>query len=134
MKNDTPIQEFIDQCILISNTHPTITPFNIVSKNPLKESEEKRYLISPEDRTHWKSKGLFYAILSDTASGFQESFKDVFTAEEFNELCKSVKESTKDIALSLLKDTIGKLKKRKYRLANPSNKTTHAAEPSIHAE
>jgi len=68
------------------------------------------------DRVHWKSKGLYYAILSDTAKVFQESYKAVFTENEFNELCKIVKESTKDMALCLLKDTIGKLKKRKYRL------------------
>lgn len=118
MKNDTPLQEFIDQCILISNTHPIIKQFNIISKNPLKGPEQKGHLMNPEDRTHWKSKGLYYAILSDTATGFQESFKEVFTIDEFKELCKSVKESTNEVALSLLKTTLNTLKTRKYRLSH----------------
>jgi hypothetical protein len=118
MKNDTPLEEFLSQCKTISRTWPQTNIFNIVplSKNPLKEAEVKGHLMNSEDRVHWKSKGLYYAILSDTANAFQESYKAIFTEDEFSELCKIIKESTKEVALSLLKDTLGKLKKRKYRL------------------
>jgi len=118
MKNDTPLEEFLSQCKNISNTWPQSTIFNLIplSKNPLKEAEVKGHLMNSEDRIHWKSKGLYYAILSDTARAFQESYKAVFTEDEFSGLCKIIKESTKEVALSLLKDTLGKLKKRKYRL------------------
>ena len=118
MKNEDSLQEFIEQCKLISKQWSSSSSFNIVpiSKNPLKEAEEKGHLMKSEDRTHWKSKGLFYAILSDTALAFQESYKEVFSLDEFTELCKTVKESHRDTALSLLKDTLSKLKKRKYRL------------------
>jgi hypothetical protein len=124
MKNDMPLSEFIDQCTSISHTWPSSVVFNTipVSNNPLKDTEDKGHLMNPEDRVHWKSKGLFYAILSNTAGSFQESYKDVFTKDEFDTLCSEVKESTKEKALSILKDTLGKLKKRKYRLSHtPSN-------------
>jgi hypothetical protein len=118
MKNDFSLQDFIDQCKIICDKWPSSIQFNLVpvSTNPLKEAEDKGHLMNPEDRVHWKSKGLFYAILSDTANSFYDSYKDVFTLDEFNATCKSVKESTKEVALYLLKDTLGKLKKRKYRL------------------
>ena len=119
MKNDFPLQDFITQCKLVCDKWPSSIQFNLVpvSNNPLKEAEDKGHLMNPEDRIHWKSKGLFYAILSDTANSFYDSYKDVFiNLEEFKDLCKSVKESTKEAALSLLKETIGKLKKRRYRL------------------
>jgi len=120
MKNDTSLQEFIEQCKIISNTWPTLGAFQTIplSKNPLKEAEDKGHLMNPDDRIHWKSKGLFYAILSDTAGAFQESFKEVLSVDEFNGLCKSIKESTKEVALSTLKNTLNTLKKRKYRLRN----------------
>ena len=116
MKNDFSLQELIEQCKIISNTNPIIKEYNIISTNPLKEAEAKSHLMNPDERIHWKSKGLFYAILSDTAGAFQESFKDVLSVDEFNELCKSVKESKKEVALSTLKNTLNTLKKRKYRL------------------
>jgi hypothetical protein len=115
MKNDFSLQEFVEQCKTISDANHIIKEYNIISTNPLKDPEDKGHIMNPDDRTHWKSKGLFYAILSHTAHTFQESFKEVFSIDEFNELCKSVKESTKEAAISLLKDTLIKLKKRKYR-------------------
>lgn len=116
MKNDIPLQEFLDQCKLVSDAWPSMN-FNIVpvSKNPLKEAEDKGHLMNAEDRTHWKAKGLYYAILSDTAVAFEESYKGILKKDEFSELCKRVKESTKEAALSFLKDALGKFKKRKYR-------------------
>jgi len=118
MKGEIPLQDFLDQCNLILEKWPTSIQFNEVpvSRNPLKEAEDKGHLMNAEDRIHWKSKGLYYAILSDTTGVFQESYKDVLKDNEFQELCKTIKESTKDAALYLLKDTLGKLKKRKYRL------------------
>jgi len=117
MKNDIPLEDFLSQCKAISSTWPQSNIYNIipVSKNPLKEAEIKGHLMNSEDRVHWKSKGLYYAILSDTANTFQESYKAVLKENEFSGLCKIIKESTKEVALSLLKDTLGKLKKRKYR-------------------
>ena len=109
MKGEIPLQEFLDQCRLISSSNIVIKHIPEL-KNPLKEKR-----VDPGNRIHWKSKGLYYAILSNTAESFQESFKDVYTKDEFNTLCKLTKESSKEVALSLLKDTLGKLKKRKYR-------------------
>lgn len=126
MKNDTPLEDFLEQCKVISNTWSKSTAFNLVpiSKNPLKDAEVKGHRMNSEDRVHWKSKGLYYAILSDTAKAFQESYKAVFTEIEFNELCKIVKESTKEVALSFIKNTLGKLKKRKYRLTSSTESHT----------
>ena len=120
MKGEFPLQEFLDQCNYIRVKWPNGIQFNEipVSKNPLKEAEDKGHLMNADDRSHWKSKGLYYAILSDTALAFQQSYKEVFTNNEFETLCKSVKESTKEASLSLLKDVLGKLKKRKYRLTH----------------
>lgn len=116
MKNDIPLDDFVSQCKRISDTSSS-NKYNLipVSKNPLKIAEDKGHLMNPTDRTHWKSKGLYYAILSDTAISFQESYKDVFSLTEFNELCKVVKESTKESALLTIKTLLARLKKRKYR-------------------
>jgi len=124
MKAEFSLQEFLDQCNLILAKWPTGIQFNkiLVWKNPLKEAEDKGHLMNAEDRTHWKSKGLYYSILSDTALAFQQSYKDVFSMGEFETLSKSVKESTKEVALSLIKDLLGKLKKRKYRLTHKAPK------------
>ena len=120
MKGEIPLQEFLEQCTLVASS---TLEFNEIpeQKNPLKEAEDKGHLMNADDRTHWKSKGLYYAILSDTALAFQQSYKDVFNITEFNELCLTVKASTKETALSNLKDLLGKLKKRKYRLNRHEN-------------
>ena len=115
MKGEITLQEFLEQCTLVASSQLEFKEIP-EQKNPLKEAEDKGHLMNAEDRTHWKSKGLYYAILSDTALAFQQSYKDVFTLTEFNELCAMVKASTKETALSILKDVLGKLKKRKYRL------------------
>ncbi|NDB82209.1 MAG: hypothetical protein EB127_05625 [Alphaproteobacteria bacterium] len=115
MKGEIPLQEFLEQCKLVASSQLEFKEIP-EQKNPLKEAEDKGHLMNAEDRTHWKSKGLYYAILSDTALAFQQSYNDVFTLTEFNELCLTVKASTKETALSQLKDVLGKLKKRKYRL------------------
>ena len=133
MKGEITLNEFLDHCKVISSYNTVFTQIP-VSKNPLKTAEDKGHLMNPEDRTHWKSKGLYYAILSNTAESFQESYKDVFTKDEFDSLSKSVKESTKEAALSSLKDTLGKLKKRKYRkntLINPTQTPLPGPEPLL---
>lgn len=119
MKGEIPLEEFLEQCSAIASSSLEFKEIP-QQKNPLKEAEDKGHLMNVEDRVHWKSKGLYYAILSDTALAFQQSYKEVFTIDEFEILCKSVKESTKEVALSLLKDLLGKLKKRKYRLTHKS--------------
>jgi len=96
MKGEIPLQEFLDHCLLISSCNIVIEHISELKKL-LKENK-----INPGNRIHWKSKGLYYAILSNTAESFQQSFKDVYTQDEFNTLCKLTKESSKEDALSLL--------------------------------
>ena len=117
MKGEIILEKFLEQCSAIASSPLEFKEIPL-QKNPLKETEDKAHLMNPEDRVHWKSKGLYYAILSDTAPAFQQSYNDVFTLDEYTTLCKSVKESTKEVALSLLKDILVKLKKRKYRLTH----------------
>jgi hypothetical protein len=112
MKSDIILEDFINHCKIISNNWPSGSFISIpICKNPLKK--EERIII--ENRTHWKSRGLLYAILSNSASIFQESYKDVLSIEEFEELSILVKGSSKEDALSILQTLLNKLKKRKYR-------------------
>jgi hypothetical protein len=115
MKNEMSLQDLLEQCKAISETWSSIELDIPVSKNPLKKSEVKS-----EDRKHWKSDGIYYAILSDTAESFLETNKDIYSREEFDDLCVLIKSSTKDLAISVLKKLIVKLKQRKNRANKPS--------------
>ena len=114
MKNEMSLQDLLEQCKAISETWPSIDLDIPVSKNPLKKSE-----VNNEDRKHWKSDGIYYAILSDTAEPFLETNKDIYSREEFDDLCILIKSSTKDLAISVLKKLIVKLKQRKNRANKP---------------
>ena len=61
-------------------------------------------------------------------TGLKESFlennKDIYSRDEFDELCILIKSSTKDSAISILKKLIVKLKQRKNR-ANKIPLTTN---------
>ncbi len=68
-----------------------------------------------EERKHWKAIGLYYAILSDSADSFVEMYSGLYTQEEFNDVCKLVKESKKEAGVKTLQTLLQTLKKRKYR-------------------
>jgi hypothetical protein len=85
------------------------------TKNPLKEAEKKG-ITSFEDRKHWKSEGLYYAILSNNAEHFLNANKDILSDDEYRILCETVVNSEKGLALDILKKLLVKLKKRKLRI------------------
>ena len=103
MKGEIELQQFIDHCKRITQR---ITP-----EEPTESLEEPQ-----ETRKHWKALGLYYAILSDSASGFLDIYSEVYTHEDFAELCSSIKESTKEQGIKTLKTLLQTLKKRKQRL------------------
>lgn len=103
MKCDLPLSEFIDHCKRITQ--------RIMPEEPTESPEEPQ-----ETRKHWKALGLYYAILSDSASGFLDIYSEVYTHEDFAELCSSIKESTKEQGIKTLKTLLQTLKKRKQRL------------------
>ena len=115
MKNDLSFDDFIAQCKLVSDTWKADDSFQEVpiSKNPLKENETQN-----AERKHWKAASLYSAIMSDSAIEFWNSHSDVFTENEYDVLCVSIKKAEKDIAIDMLKNLIAKLKKRKFRLQN----------------
>jgi hypothetical protein len=104
MKGEFSLQEFIDQCNIIVTK---MLPSEPVASTPA----------APEERKHWKALGLYYAILSDSADGFLETYSDFYMQEEFDELCKLIKESTKEAGVKTLRTLLQTLKKRKYRLS-----------------
>jgi len=116
MKNELSLSELLDQCKRVCDLWPRDsfekTP---LTQNPLKQAELKGHIMDVSERKHWKSEGLYYAILSNTGQPFLESNKDVYTAEEFTELCNTIIKSEKNAALSILKKLLVKLKKRKVR-------------------
>ena len=93
---------------------------------PLNETKEELTRPPKEERKHWKALGLYYAILSDSADLFTESYMNVYTQKEFVQLCKLVKESTKDAAVKTLQTLLQTLKKRKHR---HNQQATSRAEP-----
>ena len=103
------------------------TKVRIVMKiTPLNETKEELTRPPKEERKHWKALGLYYAILSDSADLFTESYMNVYTQKEFVQLCKLVKESTKDAAVKTLQTLLQTLKKRKHR---HNQQATSRAEP-----
>lgn len=113
MKADLSLDDLLKQCKRISDTHTSLATFDAIpqSKNPLKQSS-----VPEEERKHWKAKGLYYSILSDSAEPFLETYKEVFTKEEFDTLCKEIKSYATEAAISHLKDVLAKLRKRRFRL------------------
>lgn len=113
MKSELSLSTLLTQCKKISDAHKTLEAFERIpqSKNPLKQSS-----VPEEERKHWKANGLYYSILSDSAESFLETYKQVFTKEEFDTLCKEIKTYSTDAAISHLKDLLAKLRKRRFRL------------------
>jgi hypothetical protein len=113
MKGEFNLSEFIEHCRKIVEVCPkdTVVPFH----DPLKEVIAKGGLMKAEERKHWKALGLYYAIVSDTAEAFLETYSDVYTKEEFEKLCGTIKTGTKENAISSLQKLIQNLKKRMQR-------------------
>ena len=102
MKGEFSLEELIEQCkrIVAKMLPPELAP-----PTPA----------ATEERKHWKALGLYYAILSDSADGFLEMYSGLYTQEEFNDVCKLVKESKKEAGVKTLQTLLQTLKKRKYR-------------------
>jgi hypothetical protein len=104
MKCEFSLEEFIQHCKRV-----------IMKTIPLNEKNEEAISQPQEERKHWKALGLYYAIISDTAANFVESYSPVYSANEFIELSRLIKESTKDAAVKTLQTLLQTLKKRKHR-------------------
>ena len=116
MKGEFTLQEFLDQCNKIVEVCSTKEfPVIPIPEDPLKKVIDKGGLMPAEERKHWKALGLYYAILSDNANPFLESYSEVYTSEEFIELCKIIKEGTKETGVKSLQTLLQTLKKRKQR-------------------
>jgi hypothetical protein len=113
MKSELSLENLLIQCKKISDIHKTIDEFTSIQtiKNPMKQST-----IPEEERVHWKAKGLYYSILSNSASSFLETYNSIYTKEEFDILCVEIKTLSIDAAISHIKDLLAKLRKRRFRL------------------
>lgn len=118
MKGELSIEELLEQCKRVSDTWPTTDHFKHIPTyiNPLKKAEDKGMTLGEGTRTHWKSNGLYYAIISNNAFAFQISNKDVYTVEEFNELCELIPTCTYEKSIEILKKLLVTIKKRRVRL------------------
>jgi hypothetical protein len=116
MKNELSLEDFLNQCKIISDLWPTTEKFaNIpILKNPLKET-----CVPLKERKHWKSSSLYSAIMSDTAFDFWDSNSDIYTEKEYDVLCETIKRSEKIVSLDILKTLLLKLKKRRLRSKEP---------------
>jgi len=115
MKGEMSLDEFKGHCKTIADKWAT--PPDIVPEDPLKDVIANSGLTRTDDRKHWKGLGLYYAILAGTAQSFVDTFSDVYTYTEFNEMCDLIKESEKTCAIDKLKTLIKALKKRRSRLS-----------------
>jgi hypothetical protein len=104
MKGEFSLQELIDQC-------------NIIVTKIIPEKEEEVEAAPAEERKHWKALGLYYAIISDSADSFLDTYSDMYSVDDFKEICKLVKESTKEAGIKTLRTLLQTLRKRKYRSA-----------------
>ncbi len=104
MKGEFSLQELIDQC-------------NIIVTKMIPEEEEEAEAAPAEERKHWKALGLYYAIISDSADSFLDAYLEFYSMEDFKEICKLVKESTKEAGIKTLRTLLQTIKKKKYRLS-----------------
>ena len=103
MKGEIELEPFITHCSIITNK---MTP----QEEPLEATEAPQ-----EERKHWKALGLYYAILSESATPFLEEYSTVYSIDEFTELCILIKESTKEQGVKTLRILLQTLRKRKQR-------------------
>lgn len=115
MKGEFSLQEFLEHCSKIvaiwSDKDIPLVPI----EDPLKEVIAKGGLMLAEERKHWKALGLYYAILSDTAKPFLDSYSSVYTRHEYTELCNTIKGGAKEAGVKSLQTLLQTLKKRKHR-------------------
>jgi CRISPR/Cas system-associated endonuclease/helicase Cas3 len=64
---------------------------------------------------HWKAVTLYNAIMYDDPYMFYDNYSTVYLYDEFIDLCETVKEYSKDRAITILKTLIQTLRKRKQR-------------------
>ena len=102
MKGEFSLEELIDQC-------------NIIVTKMIPEENEEPEVAAAEERKHWKALGLYYAIISDSADSFLETYLEFYTIEDFKDICKLVKESTKEAGIKTLRTLLQTLRKKKYR-------------------
>jgi hypothetical protein len=71
-----------------------------------------------KERSHWKSVGLYYAILTNNTEEFEEYFEGCLS--DWEETKITIFQMGRDAALDILKTLIQRLKKRKQRAATAS--------------
>jgi hypothetical protein len=104
MKGEIELQEFLEHCTRITNY-----------MSPQGTTEIVGTVEQQVERTHWKALGLYYAILSNSADSFVDMYSNLYTMDEFIELCALIKESTKEQGVKTLRTLLQTLKKRKQR-------------------
>jgi hypothetical protein len=107
MKGEIELNEFIEQCTRIAQ-----------HMSPQDVTEIVQTVEQPVERTHWKALGLYYAILSDSASEFLDMYSSIYSMNEFTEVSSLIKESTKEQGVKTLRTLLQTLKKRKQRTKN----------------
>jgi hypothetical protein len=116
MKGELSYEFLVEHCKKIADKWPYQINFAEipVPENPCKANTRVQ---PPKERKVWKALGLYYAILSDTAESFYDSYSGVYTSKEYSTLCTDVKGMNKDDSIKLLQTLIQTLKKRKQRAA-----------------
>jgi len=116
MKGEFSLSELLEQCERVINHLKDKTLAVIpIPEDPLKKVMEKGGLMPPEERKHWKALGLYYGIISNTADKFLDDYSNVYTKDEFTELCNKIKIAPKESAIKSLQTLLQTLKKRKQR-------------------
>lgn len=116
MKGEFSLNEFLEQCkCIINHWKDKSLPSIPIPEDPLKKVMEKGGLMPSEERKHWKALGLYYGIISNTADKFLEHYSNVYTKDEFTELCSRIKTTPKELAIKSLQTLLQTLKKRKQR-------------------
>jgi hypothetical protein len=104
MKGEISLDELVNHCTRITNY-----------MSPQETTEIVGTVEQQDERTHWKALGLYYAILSNSADSFVDMYSNLYTMDEFIELCALIKESTKEQGVKTLRTLLQTLKKRKQR-------------------
>lgn len=116
MKGELPYEALVEHCKRVAEKWPGGPHFAEipVPENPYKLSSP---IQGPKERKVWKALGLYYAILSDSAGSFYDTYSTVYTSREYATLCADVKGMKKDDAVGMMQTLLQTLKKRKQRAA-----------------
>jgi len=111
IKGELSLDQLLNHCKKVVTVH-TLSRFDTIqmSKNPLKKTEPIE-----EKRSHWKARGLYYSILSDSAQPFLDTYSDIYTREEFETMCKEIKGCAKSSAIHTITILLSTLRKRRFR-------------------